>query len=138
MPFSYLVVDDGRLIIKKWRGKVSNSELFGREEESLKDKNIKPGACTISDCRSAVFFETTPQDLNKLGEVYSGIGGKANISKIAMILNGENFPNVSMLDQQLKKFPVNAIAFSNFDVACAWLGINSAKIREKLNSIGTV
>lgn len=135
MPFNYLVTDDGRFVIKKWTGQVSNSELINYERDFLKNMKIRPGTHTLYDCRSAVFFETTSQDFKKLSDLYSSVPGVMNLSKIAMLLNSENFPNMQSLEIQLKKFPVNTIAFSNFDVACAWLGMNSGKMRDKLNSL---
>jgi hypothetical protein len=135
MPFNYLVTDDGKFVVKKWTGQISNSELINYERDFLKNMKIRPGAHTLYDCRSAVFFETTSQDFKKLIDLYSSYPGVMNLSKIALLLNGENFPNMQSVEAHLRKFPVITIAFSNFDVACVWLGVNSGKTRDKLNSL---
>lgn len=135
MPVNYLVVNDGHVVIERWVGSISHEELVSHERKQLQDTSISPGAIVLADCRK-VIFETTPDKVFEMTDNHKLIHNKTYLSKIAVIVKDDDgFSKARIFAEQTAALGVNTIVFSNFDIACTWLGLRDIEAEQLVASI---
>jgi hypothetical protein len=135
MPVKYLVTQDGKLVIEKWVGAIRHEELISHERQQLQDESIFPGAKVFADARQATFTETSYDLIHELSDLYGESDNKTSLSTLAILISGADFDKARIYAEQAQKHGVRIIVFSNFDVACTWLGMKTSEVHRLINAI---
>lgn len=53
MAVIYDVIEDGKVVLQYWHGKVTRDDIVAHEHQYLADPRIKPGASVLVDAREA-------------------------------------------------------------------------------------
>lgn len=134
-----MVLNNGKLIIERWMGKISHAEVIDHERQQLNDTSIKRGAKVLADLREASIYETTLGDrLDELMELYSNPKNKTGIAKCALVVNDETWSQAKALEAGIEKHNVTFIAFTTLDIACTWLGIDYGTAMNHLNRLESI
>ena len=130
MSVTYVVARGGSLVVELWIGTITHRELIEHEKGQLQDNSIKPGAIVLADCRRASFSETTPDTIHELPDLYLEPDLKVGFSRVAIVMQGSDFDTARTFEDLARPMGIDIITFSNFDVACTWLGIAPAEVTE--------
>ncbi|MBN1476805.1 hypothetical protein JXA47_08630 [Candidatus Sumerlaeota bacterium] len=136
MPVKHTVLQGGHLVAERYRGAISHEELISHVKEILLDSSIAPRANSISDCRFATFPETTAENIHELSDLHGEPENRTSFNRLAIVISGEGFSTARMFEAQVKKYAVDILVFSGFDVACAWLGIDPGETLRALDELG--
>ncbi len=136
MPVDYVITRNGSLVVELWTGAISHRELIDHERAQLQDTRIRPGALVLADTRQASFPETTFDLVHELSDLWGQSGNQASFSRLAIIMHGSDFDKARVLEDLGRPRGVDIITFSNFDVACTWLGVSPVDVEKLLASIG--
>ena len=132
MGVRYIVLDGGKVVIEKWVGNVSHAEVINHEKEQCNDQSIAQGAVVIVDAREAVFPQTTSEGLREFACVLAEPDNKTKFSRFALMVAGEIWEKVKTLESETEERGVRIIMFSDLDIACTWLGLDTKNILEAL------
>ena len=135
MPEKYIVLNNGALVLERWRGAISHVELFEHEMKQLNDESIAWNAIALADTRQAEFPETTPEMISELVKLHSHPDNKTHISKYALLVRDETWEQAKLLEDGARAHDVTIITFVSLDVACIWLGIDPEETSRHLASI---
>ncbi len=135
MPVSYMVVNDGKLVIERWMGRVTHREFVAHEKEKLQDKSIAPKAKSLIDARAAEFPETTPELAHEVADLYNDSDDRSCIGTYAAVFGGRDFEMAKSWEIRLRRHGVNAIVFNNLEVAFIWLGVDPVETQRLLDSL---
>jgi hypothetical protein len=136
MPVDYVIARGGSLVVELWTGPITHRELIEHERAQLRDTGIRPGAIVLADTRQASFPETTFDLVHELSDLWGQSDNQASFSRLAIIMHGSDFEKARVLEDLARPMGVDTITFSNFDVACTWLGVAPAEAEELLARIG--
>lgn len=134
MPNAYVVLKQGRMVIEKWAGTISHEELISHEADQFHDASIKSGFACLTDARDAS-FQSPPEKIHEIFEPQTNSEHSAKLSKVALLVSDNSYEKARVYEKLARKYNINVIVFSNFDVACRWVGINPAEANEHLKNI---
>jgi hypothetical protein len=135
MPVKYIVVDNGNLVIERWKGKISDAERLEHERQQLKDRSIKRGARVLVDARQASFRETTLNGLHELTDLYVKLQSRLTASKCALLVSDKDWPLAKAFETGADKRGLTIITFNELSTACSWLGIDLRMVRDHLKKL---
>jgi len=135
MASKYIVADGGRMVIEKWAGNVSSSEIVEHEKAQCMDPSIVQGAVVIVDIRQAIFPEATPESSRNFASLLAQPDNREKFSRFALLVSGKVWETAKVLESETEKLGVRIIAFTDVHVACTWLGLETEKILKGLDSI---
>jgi hypothetical protein len=136
MPHTYVVEDNGTLVLERWTGNVTHDELIAHERGQLQDTSIKPGAVALAYAPEAS-FETSYEKVHELSDLFGEPGNKTHIAKYALLVNDATYDRAQMFARQAEKYGVSIIVFNAVDTACVWLGVNPAQTMMRLKTLKT-
>ncbi len=137
MPVKYIVVDKGNLVIERWMGKISHTELLEHERQQLGDRSVKRGARVLVDARKASFPETTLDGLHELTDLYVKLQSKTSTSKCALLVSDKAWSQAKAFETGGEKHGLTIITFNELSTACAWLGIDLRIARDHLKKLSS-
>ncbi len=137
MPAQYVVANGGSLVVELWTGAITHRELIDHERAQLHDTSIRPGAIAVVDCRRATFPETSTDLVHELSDLYDDPGNKTVLSRVALIMQGADFDKARVLEDLARPKGIDIITFSNFDVACTWLGVSPADVENLIEQMSS-
>ena len=132
MPNSYVVLDDGALVVERWTGTVTHDELIAHESKQIKDKSIKAGAAVLAYAADAS-FETGQERVHEVSDLYDR--GDLSMEKCALVVNDDAYDRAQLFAAQGAGFGVSIVVFNDLDDACRWLAVDSAKIKAQLEEL---
>ena len=135
MPVKYVVVNDGRLVIERWSGRIPHAELIEHEKRQLSDTSIVRGAIGLADARHAVFPETALSMIPELADTLADPENKTSISRYALLVASETWEQAKVFEKEAKKHGITIITFSLLESACDWLGIDRKMAADCLKEI---
>ena len=135
MPARYVVVNDGKLVIERWVGRVRHAEFVEHERQKLQDTSIARDAKALIDARAAEFPETTPERVHEVADLHGARDNATRIATYAAVFGGRDFEMGKSWETQARRHGVNAIVFNNLEVAFIWLGIDAADTEKRLDSL---
>jgi hypothetical protein len=121
MPVEYVVLNQGALVLELWTGTISHDEVLAHERRHLSDSSIARGASVLVDATSAS-FETTPEAVHEVTDLYRRSGEKLRVGKSAVLVNESAYDRARLYERQAADLGVRVILFNSLDVACMWLG----------------
>lgn len=136
MPARYVVVNDGKLVIERWVGRIAHAEFVTHERQKLRDTSIAREAKSLIDARAAEFVETTPELVHEVTDLYGDSGNVTRIATYAAVFGGRDFEMAKSWETQARRHGVNAIVFNNLEVAFIWLGVDPAETQRLLDRLG--
>ena len=136
MPMSYVVCEDGKLVLERWTGNVSHQEVVEHVRRQLQDVSIAPGAAILANCTEAS-FDTPADRVFEISAPHGQTNNKTRISKYALLMNDETWERGQILSKQAEKYGITIIVFCSLDAACTWLGIEERKAAALIESIDT-
>lgn len=134
MPNAYVVLQQGRMVIEKWVGTISHEELISHEADQLNDASIKSGAVCLTDARDAAFL-SPPERIHEMFEPQINSEYSAKLSKVALLVSDNSYEKAKVYEKTAEKYNINVIIFSNFDVACRWIGIDPPHAKEQIKDL---
>ncbi len=134
MPNSYVVLDNGALVVEHWTGTVTHDELISHERDQINDRTIKPGAAVLAYAADAT-FETGQEEVHEL----SGLYGRNDISmeKCAVVVNDDAYDRAQLFAAQGAGYGMSIVVFNDIDSACEWLAVDPAEIKSQLKALKT-
>jgi hypothetical protein len=134
MPNSYVVLDNGTLVVERWTGTVSHDEVIAHERAQIEDRSIKPGAAVLSYAVDAS-FETHQEDLHQITDLY----GRSDIAmeKCAVVVNDDAYDRAQLFAAQGTGHGVSTVVFNDVESACKWLGVDSVRVKSTLKGLKT-
>jgi hypothetical protein len=105
------------------RGTISHDEVLAHERRHLSDSSIARSESVLVDATSAS-FETTPEVVHEVTDLYRRSGEKLIVGKSAVLVNESAYDRARLYERQAADFGVRVILFNSLGVACAWLGID--------------
>jgi hypothetical protein len=135
MPIKYIVVDNGNLVIERWKGKISHDELLEHERQQLKDRSIKRGAKVLVDAREASLPETTINGIRELADLYVKLQNRATTSKCALLVSNSIWPQAKAFELGGERYGLTIITFNDLSTACSWLGIDLDMAKDHLKEL---
>jgi hypothetical protein len=123
MPVEYVVLNQGALVLELWTGTISHGEVLAHERRHLSDSSIARGVSVLVDATSAS-FETTPEAVHEVTDLYRRSGEKLRVGKSAVLVNESAYDRARLYERQAADLGVRVILFNSLDVACVWLGID--------------
>lgn len=134
MPVEYVVLNQGALVLELWTGTVSHDELLAHEQQHLSDTSIVRGASVLADATHAS-FETTPEKIHELTDLYRRHDGKLRVGKCAVLVNQTAYECARLYEQQAINLGVAVILFNTLGIACTWLGVDKQMVSEELKML---
>ncbi len=102
-------------------GTISHDEVLAHERRHLSDSSIARGASVLVDATGAS-FETTPEAIHEVTDLYRRSGEKLRVGKSAVLVNESAYDRARLYEKQAADLGVRVILFNSLDVACVWLG----------------
>ncbi len=134
MPNSYIVLDNGTLVVERWTGTVSHDELISHERDQIEDQSIAPGAAVLAYAADAV-FETDPDKVHELSSLYNR--GDLAMEKCAVVVNDDAYDRAQLFAAQGAGHGVSIVVFNDVESACKWLGVDPVKVKSTLKGLKT-
>lgn len=126
MPVTYVVLNQGSLVLELWTGVVSHDEVLTHERQHLSDASIARGASVLVDATGAS-FETTTEAVHEVTDLYRRAIEKLRVGKAALLVNESTHDRARAYEKQATDLGMRVILFNSLDVACAWLGVDVAR-----------
>jgi hypothetical protein len=134
MPIEYVVLNQGTLVLELWTGTVSHAELLAHEQRHLSDSSIAHGASVLADATHAS-FETTPEEIHQLIDLYRRHGEKMRVGKCALLVNEAAYDRARLYERQATDLGVRVILVNTLGIACTWLGVDLLTVLEELKKL---
>ena len=134
MPVKYVVLNQGTLVVELWTGTISHDEVLAHERRHLSDSSIARGASVLVDANNAS-FETTPEAVHELADLYRRSGENLRVGKSALLVNRLAYDRAQLYERQASDCGVTVILFNSLDIACTWLGIDVMMVRKELEKL---
>jgi len=134
MPNSYVVLNDGHVVVEFWTGQVTHAELLAHEHRHLSDPSIKAGAAVLVDAERAQ-FGTTTDEIKDVVALYGQVVGRLKVGRMALLVNKETYQRALVFLKEVEGYGVKVIVFSTLDVACTWLGLDVEFVRNELHTL---
>lgn len=135
MPVDYLVLNNGKLVVERWVGEISHAQLLQHEKKQLNDATIAKGAVVLVDANQARFSETALDMVRELSDLYGEAGNRTGFSKIALLVNPDDWLKAKVFQAQAKAHGVVVITFISLHVACLWLRIDAQRAAHSLKQL---
>ena len=144
MPVTYVVLNQGSLVLELWMGAISHEEVLTHERQHLSDASIARGASVLIDATGAS-FETSMEAVHEVTDLYRRSIEKLRVGKVSLLVNASTYDRAQVYEKQATDLGMRVILFNSLDVASAWLGVDVTRAREAfeklrscLNGMGTV
>lgn len=134
MPVEYVVLNQGTLVLELWMKTISHDEVLAHERRHLSDSSIARGASVLTDATSAM-FETTPEAVHEVTDLYRRSSEKLRIGKAAVLVNESAYDRARLYERQATDLGVRVILFNSLDTACMWLGIDVTTAHKELEKL---
>ena len=134
MPVEYVVLNQGMLVLEWWTGRISHDEVLAHERRHLSDPSVMAAASVLVDAVNAS-FETTPEMVHEVTDLYRQPLEKLKVRKVALLVNESVHDRARLYERQSMDLGVRAILFNSMDIACTWLGIDVAIVRKELMNL---
>ena len=133
MPCRYAVLEGGRWVVERWSGDVDAADIVAHEEEQILEPRIAPGAAGVADLRPARFPGPHPYDLSGLVAAHDRAGETSLFARFALVSETpEVFLKSRTLEEKMARLGIRVVVFTSMGTACAWLGIDSARVSAAL------
>jgi hypothetical protein len=134
MPVTYVVLNQGSLVLELWTGAVSHEEVLAHERRHLSDASIAPGASVFVDATGAS-FETTTEAVHEVTDLYRRSIEKLRVGKAALLVNESTYDRARVYEKQAIDLGLRVILFNSLDVASVWLGVDVTRVREAFEQL---
>jgi hypothetical protein len=134
MPVEYVVLNQGALVVELWMGTISHEEVLAHERRHLSDSSIAHGASVLVDANNAS-FETTPEAVHEVIDLYRRSGEKLRVGKSALLVNRQAYDRARLYERQATDLGVRVILFNSLNVACTWLGVDVTTVHKELKKL---
>ena len=134
MPVTYVVLNQGSLVLELWTGRVSHDEVLPHVRQHLSDASIAPGASVLVDDTGAS-FETTTEAVHEVTDLYRRSIEKLRVGKAALLVNESTYDRARVCEKQSIDIGMRVILFNSLDVASAWLGVDVARAGEAFEQL---
>lgn len=134
MPVRYAVLNGGDLVLESWTGPISHQDLIKHEQQHLSDPDVNAGASVLADATQAL-FETTPELVHELSDLYQRTGNRLRVSKCALLVSSDAYERARRYAKEAQGHGVSIIIFGSIDVGCTWLGIDPTIVQEELKKL---
>ena len=134
MPVTYVVLNQGSLVLELWTGRVSHDEALTHVRQHLSDASIAPGASVLVDATGAS-FETTTEAVHEVTDLYRRSIEKLRVGKAALLVNKSTYDRARVYEKQSIDIGMRVILFNSLDVAAAWLGIDVTRAGEAFEQL---
>ena len=134
MPVTYVVLNQGSLVLELWTGVVSHDEVLTHERQHLSDASIAPGASVLVDATGAL-FETTTEAVHEVTDLYRRSIEKLRVGKAALLVNESTYDRARVYEKQSIDLGMRVILFNSLDVASAWVGVDVTRAGETFEQL---
>ncbi|MDP1948499.1 MAG: hypothetical protein Q8L77_13465 [Nitrospirota bacterium] len=134
MPVTYVVLNEGSLVLELWTGVVSHEEILTHERQHLSDASIARGASVLVDATGAS-FETSMEEVHEVTDLYRRSIEKLRVGKAALLVNESTYDRARVYEKQAIDHGLRVILFNSLDVASAWLGVDVTRAREAFEKL---
>ncbi|MCE9537552.1 MAG: hypothetical protein K8R65_14250 [Nitrospirae bacterium] len=134
MPVTYVVLNQGSLVLELWMGEISHEEVLTHERQHLSDASIARGASVLVDATGAS-FETTTEAVHDVTDLYRRSIEKLRVGKAALLVNESTYDRARVYEKQSTDLGMRVILFNSLDVASAWLGVDVTRAREAFEQL---
>ena len=90
MSVTYVVLNQGSLVLELWTGVVSHDEVLTHVRQHLSDASIVRGASVLVDATGAS-FETTTETVHEVTDLYRRSIEKLRVGKAALLVNESTY-----------------------------------------------
>ena len=135
MAATYDVIENGRVVLQYWSGKVTRDNVVTHEHQHLTDPRITPGASVLVDAREAEFGIAANEVRDIMDSLYGSFPRPLRIKKCALLVNSQTYPLAQAYEKEGITYGISAIAFSNLAIACTWLGLDAKIVESHLERI---
>lgn len=134
MPCKYSIERDGKLVVERWFGVVSPDEILAQKDLLLGNEDIASGASVLSDCRDAEFV-ISQEALQLFAKAEEKASDESRIRRYGFLVSDDVYQQAQFFSDRVKPLGVTAIVFDSFDVACAWVGVEPAKVQKMMEGL---
>jgi len=135
MPAKYVVIHGGKLVIERWSGAITHAEIISHEKSKLQDESIATRAKVLADARSAEFCDIPVDRVHEISDIYGDPDNRTSIATYAVVVGSQGLGETELWIVQSRQHGVNAIVFTNLEIACIWLGIDPAQTQKLIDGI---
>jgi hypothetical protein len=128
MPVEYAIDADQRVVVCRWRGKVTTAEIIANAERLRKDPQFDQHYAELMDMSA---FTGTNATSSSLDGIVRRVDPFANDSRHAVIAPGKPAFGIARMYQALRGEDHNFAVFRNDDEARRWLGLENGSQRLK-------
>jgi hypothetical protein len=134
MPVTYVVLNQGSLVLELWTGVVFHEEVLTHERRHLSDASISLGASVLIEATGAS-FKTTTESVHEVTDLYRRSIDKLRVGKVALLVNEATYDRARVYEKQSIDHGLRVILFNSLDVACAWVGVDVTRAREAFEKL---
>jgi len=132
-PVIYEVLDDGKVVLESWIGKVDRQDVVSHARRHLSDSRIAVGASALVDAREAS-VGIAPAEVQAIVDgFYANDIGRMKIGKCALLVNDRTYEVARAYERSVGKYGINVIVFNALDVACEWLGLDPSVVLKHMD-----
>ncbi len=136
MAVDYIVAREGTLVVEKWVGAISHTEMIAVKLRQFEDPHIAPGARVLSDCTRAISFETSFDRVGELAAMHGEPHEKPGPSALAIVVSDHAFERATAFSKKASPHGLQTIVFfHNLDAAATWIGIDTGEAKRLLDTI---
>ena len=134
MPVTYIVLNQGSLVLELWTGMVSHEEILTHVRQHLSNASIARGASVLIDATGAS-FETATEAIHEVTDLYRRSIEKLRVGKVSLLVNASTYDRAQVYEKQATDLGLRVILFNSLDVASAWLGVDVTRAREAFEKL---
>ena len=134
MPVTYVVLNQGSLVLELWTGMVSHEEVLTHERQHLSDASIAHGASVLVYATGAS-IKTTTGSVHEVTDLYRRSIEKLRVGKAALLVNELTYDLARVYEKQSIDLGLRVILFNSLDVACTWVGVDDTRAREAFEQL---
>ena len=134
MPVTYVVLNQGSLVLELWVGAISHDVVLTHERQHLSDASIARGASVLVDATGAS-FETTTEAVHEVTDLCRRSIEKLRVGKVALLVNESTYDRARVYEKQATELGMRVILFNFLDVGCAWLGVDVTRASEEFEKL---
>jgi len=126
MPIKYEVLDDGRFILAKAYGIVTDADFIEYEVAHTSNSRIRPPTDELLEIAPDAAIQVTRQGILKALQKHKKLGGHQHDHRCAIVvISPERIAwDIAKFYESMAKmhFPSSVIVFAAYDIARLWLG----------------
>ncbi|MDP2381957.1 MAG: hypothetical protein Q8N00_04065 [Nitrospirota bacterium] len=134
VPVTYVVLNQGSLVLELWTGVVAHEEVLTHERQHVSDASIARGVFVLVDATGAS-FETTTESVHEVTDLYRRSIEKLRVGKAALLVNEATYDRARIYEKQSRDHGLRVILFNSLDVASAWVGVDVTRAREAFEQL---